>query len=126
MNRAARRTLLPWSGISLGLVAALAQGCGGESEVYMGSMPRAGTGGATAQGGAGGTLIGAGRGGTGGSTGGTAGSGVTGGTGGGETCGGVPCADHTGVVDFIDGDTPPDAGDTFGSGTTHDAGSDTM
>jgi hypothetical protein len=124
MIRSPHRSLLPWTGAAVGLLAALAEGCGGNSEVYMGSTPRAGSAGAMAQGATGGT---AGRGSFG--SGGAAGSGVggssIGGTGGDvETCGGVPCSNHTGVVDFVDTDAPPDAPDTFGGGTTHDNGSD--
>jgi hypothetical protein len=115
MNRPANRSFLPWTGVTVGLLAALAEGCGGDSEVFMGSTPRAGSAGAMAQGATGGTPIG---------TSGRGGSGVGGSGGGAETCGGAPCANHTGVVDFVDADAPPDVADTFGSGTTHQTGSD--
>jgi hypothetical protein len=126
MNRRIQASLLPWTGVSLGLLAALAGGCGGgDKDVFMGDLP-AGGGGTTSQGGSGGTMIDvSGRAGTGSAQAGNGNtSGVGGSGGGGETCGGVPCANHSGDKDFVEMDAPPDAADTFGDATTHDAGSD--
>jgi hypothetical protein len=100
------------------LLLALFPGCGGGSDVDMGTAGRDGHGGSSAQGGTGAII-----GGTGGSLSGRGGGG--GGGAGGDTCGGKPCADHTGSRDFVTPGTPADASGMFGKGTPHDPGTDT-
>ena len=105
------------SSLSVLALFTLVPACGG-SDVDMGASGRGGGGSGGGGGGKGGTTIG----GTGGSIGGSSGSGGSLG----DTCGGKPCADHTGSKDFITDGTPGDAPGSFGTGTTHDPGSDPM